>query len=263
MTHCNWCGLVSEDDKVCSWCKKPLVEVSPASPPDQSQPERSKKPIGLGIVILLLVALVCMLGIWKHASAVGRPPQEPSAGSQSSEHASHGLSGVPIPPPSAQIGSSAPADGPATETSKSDSTPSADSNADASQATAQDPVTSDTQLGSVHLADASLAIRDDDSGQEWAAGKVVIVNDGPYAITDFRLTLRVGGANYTLTPFNGSPDNPLPMQNRELEPGQRLEVPVLTNSPYPAGPNTLVKTITVRATIDGPPGTVTDSVQVP
>ena len=86
-----------------------------------------------------------------------------------------------------------------------------------------------------------------------------MINDGPHAITDFRLTLEVNGATYALTPFEGSIENPQPLLDRRIEPGGQLDVPVMTGGYDAAFSVAGLKRITLRATLNGPPGTVTDT----
>jgi hypothetical protein len=96
-----------------------------------------------------------------------------------------------------------------------------------------------------------------------AGGRVVIVNDGPYEITDFRISLQIAGTSYELMPFSGSPDSPVPLVSRSIKAGDRVEIPVMTTAPYRNDNLDIAYRVVLRASLDGPPGTVTDSISVP
>jgi hypothetical protein len=89
-------------------------------------------------------------------------------------------------------------------------------------------------------------------------GRVMVVNDGPYDLLDFRLGLKVNGATYALVPFEGSLRFPMPIINRRLSPGGSLDCPVSTTGVYTSFSAYSSKTVVLEATLDGPPYTVTD-----
>lgn len=255
--------MVSDDDLVCSYCKRPFSDDAPVLPIAPTPKPARGKELRIALIALLLIAIGVVIGL-KIRAPVASASVTPTGNTPETASRSRGsqvLIPVVIPGesnplvPPVSVNADA---GPKTPTATVDTT--SDPNSDTS---AQDTSAPAVPAGAVHLADASLATRDDENGQQWAIGSVVIVNDGPYAITDFRLTLRVNGSGYALTAFNGAIDNPQPLLVRTIAAGQRLEVPVMTSNGYPSGLATLAKTVTVRATIDGPPGTVTDTIPVP
>src|SRR5579862_765068 len=190
MTHCNWCGLVSEDDKICSWCKKPfLIDTAATATPSVVRSRERNRNLTAVIVGLCLILLVAWLGIRMQPPTVKQSATKRSAvaAQQSAD-----TSGVPIPPPGNAIGGNVPATigpGDTAEPVPSD---------DQSEPTQTDQANQDStapaavaQQGSVKVINASLSARDDNLGNEWAVGAVTIKNDGPYPITDYRIVLRM------------------------------------------------------------------------
>jgi len=260
MTHCNWCGLVSEDDAICSWCKRPFKD---GDPPEGSQ-NPSPKPgrtrnIAAAVVGLCLILLVAFLGLRMRPLSVKNAAPKPAV-MAADNHS--GLAGVPIPPQGYGVHhESAPATL-APGMTVEPLAPGDDQSPTSPDDQGATPVAGDAQpLGSVQVLSASLTARDDDSGQEWAAGAVTIKNTGPYPVTDFLIVLRVNDIEYSLTPFNGSISDPQAVTNRRIEPGAQIVVPVMTATSYPAAAVVLARSVIVRADIDGPPGTVSDSIQ--
>lgn len=114
--------------------------------------------------------------------------------------------------------------------------------------------------GSAHLGDARIKFINDGHGGEIAVGRVLIVNDGPHQLTDFRLGLKVNGLTYALVPFEGNPDNPRPIYSfsRRIPPGGSLDCPVMTTGKYMSYSVYGSKQVTMNAALDGPPGVVSD-----
>lgn len=116
--------------------------------------------------------------------------------------------------------------------------------------------------GSAHIGGAQLSVENDGEGHETAVGRVLVVNDGPYEITDFRLGLKVNGLTYALVPFEGSLDFPTPILSRSISAGGSLDVPVATPGAYMSYFAGGVKYIDLEASLSGPPGIVTDETTV-
>lgn len=112
--------------------------------------------------------------------------------------------------------------------------------------------------GRAHIEDAHISFENDGHGHEQAIRRVLIVNDGPYSITDFRLGLKVLASEYSLVPFEGSISYPRSLLSRRIEPGGTLDVPVMTTGVYASYSIYGSKEVTLEATLDGPPGIVTD-----
>jgi hypothetical protein len=117
---------------------------------------------------------------------------------------------------------------------------------------------------SVRIADASLSSENDGDGHEQAIGRVVIENRGHYRVTDFRLLLSVNGSEYALAPYEGTRAHPTPISHfeRAIPPGGRLSIPVMTPGWYRSYSTHGSKTVIMEATIDGPPGVLTDEVRL-
>jgi hypothetical protein len=93
-------------------------------------------------------------------------------------------------------------------------------------------------------------------------GRVLIVNDGPYNVVDFRLSLKVNGMAYVLAPYEGTTDMPIPIISRHIAPGGSLDVPVMTTGYYSSYSVYGMKSVVLDASLDGPPGIVTDEASV-
>lgn len=117
---------------------------------------------------------------------------------------------------------------------------------------------------SVRIGNARIAVENDGHGHEFATGRVLIVNNGRYPVTDFRLGLEVMGLTYVLAPFEGSLTHPRPIYSfdRHIPPGGQLDVPVMTTGEYSSYSAYGIKKVTLQASIDGPPGIVTDEVTI-
>lgn len=120
------------------------------------------------------------------------------------------------------------------------------------------PLPRQRPLGSAHVGDARLGVENDGQGRETCVGRVLIVNDGPYNVTDFRLGLWTAGGTYVLAPFEGNLSSPSPIYSRRLRPGETLDCPVMTTGYYPSYSVHGMKKVTLTATLDGPPGIITD-----
>ncbi len=117
------------------------------------------------------------------------------------------------------------------------------------------------RVGSVTLGNAKINVSNDGHGHEMIVGRVLIVNDTQSAITDFSLSVRVGGLDYVLAPFQGSLRFPSPA-NRYIPPGGTLDTPVMTTGTYTSYSVYGPKSIHLRATLDGPPGVAEDDASV-
>ena len=116
--------------------------------------------------------------------------------------------------------------------------------------------------GSARIGDVHLSVINDGEGHERCFGRVLIVNNGPYAITDFTLGVDVMGTTYVLAPFEGSISAPMPIYYRHIPAGGTLDVPVMTTGYYPSYSASSMKTVDLDAALDGPPGEITDSAHV-
>ncbi|HTQ09153.1 MAG TPA: hypothetical protein VMI31_03695 [Fimbriimonadaceae bacterium] len=256
MTRCNWCGLVSEDDEICSWCKRPFAaHMAEGKSAEVLGERRRRRNLAVAVAGLLLILLVGVIG-WQIRPTRRHATSSPSFATVAEKGRSP--SGIPIPPaqegrPRTQVvppskPSPSPALPPSTPDSIQDDNPAGDSS------------TPTLPLGSVQVVAASLVARDDNAGQEWAVGSVTVKNTGAYPVTDYRIFLRINDSEYSLTPFNGSISAPQAVQDRRIAPGAQIEVPVMTTTPYPTPTVVLSRSVIVRADVDGPPNTVSDSI---
>jgi len=116
--------------------------------------------------------------------------------------------------------------------------------------------------GSAHIGNARLSVTNDGRGNETCIGRVMVVNDGPYELTDFRLGLEVNGIAYVLVPFQGSADYPMPIYSRHINPGGSLDCPVQTTGSYSSYSIYGMKRVLLHAVINGPPYEVFDECTV-
>ena len=98
--------------------------------------------------------------------------------------------------------------------------------------------------------------------RESCHGRVKVVNDGPYNVTDFYLDLRVGGLTYVLIPFEGTLSYPVRIYNRRIGPGGWMDVPVTSGGYYSSYSAYSTKYVILHAFLDGPPWVVTHEVMV-
>ncbi len=117
-------------------------------------------------------------------------------------------------------------------------------------------------LGEAHIGGAHLVVQNDGQGHEICVGRVLIVNDGPYNIIDYRLGLEVNGLPYVLVPYEGSLDNPMTIYDRHIPPGGSVDCPVSTMGTYASYSKYGMKKVLLTVTLDGPPGTITDECSV-
>ncbi len=103
----------------------------------------------------------------------------------------------------------------------------------------------------VMLADAQVASQDDGEGRELAVGMVTVVNNSPYDISNFSLTLATPDGNYRLRPFTGSFENPIDITDRRIPPGGYMQVPVMSDGLYLNSDPGSPVSVSVEATENG------------
>lgn len=242
MRQCEWCGLITEDEKVCSWCGH--VNEAAFAPPHESKPEEQKKRRRLLIGATAVAAVAAILISVKAAPAVEAEGDTMVTQAQMSRprvvenrRAGPVIDVAEFPKPERQYanrvtGGYLPEEEPVQEEIEA----------------AEDPLEMLPMqgYGSVTLAGAQIASQLDENGNAMIGGVVGIVNDGDYAITDVRLTLNVGGVAYPLT---------LMEPVGRIEPGEEIAVPIMASGAFAEG----IPTVTLQATVDGPPGVITDA----
>ena len=103
----------------------------------------------------------------------------------------------------------------------------------------------------VGIPDAQVAIQGDGAGHGLAIGAVTIVNNGPYPIDSFQITLQTQEGSYPLMPFSGSFDNPTELTDRMIPVGGYLQVPVMSNGLFDVTDPNGATTVTVTANEGG------------
>lgn len=278
MTQCSRCGLVSDDDTRCTWCGT-ILATKPAAVISELKTASVTRSYGSYLIAggcLLLIA--CLLIVRSRASSepaevspvlrtastgttgsadASRLPMAYSPGRTSGSVNLNRRSNVPGP---TYVADEPPV--PAQDATEPDDDAGAATTSAGTQAEPQE-TTLPVEQGSIQLLDARLAMSEETEGQAMAGGRVIVVNDGPYDVTDYRVTLLVGGTSYALTPFSGNPDNPVALVVRTIGAGERVEIPVMTMSPFRHNRALTTYQVNLRVTMDGPPTTITRSIAVP
>lgn len=270
---CPWCLMQSANPDTCDWCKRAIsyddavLPVGEAPSSDRNeQPEVSMLAMEfdelnattvvryspphyiLGGVVLVLLAVGLVIALWLPGD-VDRALRE--AGLRT--RVQSGSRSSPPPPPNRSM-------------------PRSESLVKGQEMTKDDTVATlppespprgvHRLAGRVTLEDARLSFENDGQGNEQALGRVLIVNDGDYTITDFRILLLIGADSWSLVPFEGSVSYPMPITSRRIEPGGQLDVPVMSGGFYKSYSVYGSHRIRIEASVDGPPGTVSDEAPV-
>ena len=273
MHECPWCGMQTALGGVCVWCKQappPAKHSQDANDLLVGESERSSNPILTSAYVVVLVGIV-VFGVYM----MRRPPSLPVASNSNPSRSVQRLPPTKIVPkdvrklPPVTQGSNdiVPSKGLPTADSPpgelpDEATPSREDDRTESALPSSlppdpDPKPVHQSAGSVRIGNAKISFENDGRGGETAVGRVLIINDGDYEITDFRLSLEAGGGSYALVPFEGNFAYPRPIIYRHIPPGGQLDVPVMTTGYYRSYSVYGVKFINVEASVDGPPGIVT------
>lgn len=259
MKQCEWCGLISENDSVCSWCKKvfPGAELPHGVEPTN----RPAWPfIAAGVLFVVLVGVVAS----SQTRAASAETIKATPVVYSSTPSKRSI-------PRAKTASAADRPSKSSIVSFADTGSQPDLRVIEPATTVLPPVPEETPSidepeaivpsPAMQLVSANLGYRQDEQGAQMAAGTVVVVNDGNVAISDFTINLRIDGVTHRLMPFNGNLANPRDLDDIVIQPGERISIPVITDRPFTA-PEEAMKTVTVRARGESG-GTLTEAVDVP
>lgn len=223
-----------------------------------------------GVAALLAIGGCVFIGVHQattgtvdkpHNASEKRKIQPPSASSGVRPNSNMGTAGLPTrdqlqPGPGLPSGQVKTDDTPTANVPPEQPAPSDRTNASlGTEPLPQPPV---QMRGKAHIGNAHFSFENDGHGNEQCVGRVLVVNDGPYAITDFRLSLGVLSGDYALVPFEGSLRLPSPIYYRRIEPGSSMDVPVMTTGIYSSFSVYGLKSVSLEASVDGPPGVVWD-----
>ena len=131
----------------------------------------------------------------------------------------------------------------------------------ASQAALSTSTTAPDLSQVVQIATAAIGSQQDEDGNTFALGRVVIVNTGPEPISNYTISLNTGDGIFGLTPFEGSVDNPQAITARTIPPGGSVDLPVMTEGLIQTGNTSGQKIVTVTATEAGVSSTSSLSIQ--
>lgn len=255
MKQCEWCGLLSSDGNVCSWCKHAF--------PDGTVPhgvelrQRSLAPyIACGVLFVLLVAITASMQV-RAASAdpiVATPavyaPTPPLRMNRTNSHL--------LTPKAKPTIVTAETSTPNRSRPSPQSAPALVSNENVP--TAEDAL-ADVPSPQMSVGSATFGYRESDEGQQMAAGTIVVTNEGNVNLSDFRFSMLIDGVSYRLLPFNGSLANPRNLGDISVEPGQSLSIPVIMQRPFTPSEEAQ-KVVTIQARGESG-GSVSETVDVP
>lgn len=117
--------------------------------------------------------------------------------------------------------------------------------------TTDDSASVDQPSDLVRIGDIAVDTEQDDSGDTFAVGHVMIINTGVDEISTFNITMETGDGVFTLVPFEGSIDNPQTITDRRIPPGGYLDVPVMSQGIFQTSNAHGPKVITLSATEGG------------
>lgn len=260
----------------CPYCRHPFPDMDRRYSRGTDQPAVSAPFVGT-VLAVAGAALSLFFVIWFFAFGPGKVALSTAASSQQANSGGHrpraGSSGFrahgvtfpgPQNSPSPPGGTSAGLAPPATEPTDGQQQPAFAPTPGQGPTLPPEPGPRPLprEEGHAHLGNASLHVVNDGSGHETCVGRVLIVNDGPYNVADFRLSLKVNGLAYVLAPYEGTVDLPMPIVSRHIAPGGSLDVPVMTTGYYSSYSVYGMKSVVLNASLDGPPGVVTDEASV-
>jgi hypothetical protein len=103
----------------------------------------------------------------------------------------------------------------------------------------------------VRIGEIAVDTEQDDSGDTFAVGHMMIVNTGVDEISTFNITMETGDGVFTLVPFEGTIDNPQTITDRRIPPGGYLDVPVMSQGIFQTANAHGPKVVTLSATEGG------------
>jgi len=123
-----------------------------------------------------------------------------------------------------------------------------------------DPPASPLSRGRVHLGAARLNFQSVDASMVTCDGRVTLVNDTSHTVTGWTLILGVGFGP-ELVPYESYGFGPTPVFSRSLLPHSQCSYPVMTTGAF-IGSVYGTHTVSMEATLTGPPYAMTDQVMV-
>lgn len=255
MRKCPFCGMVSDKEDVCPWCRRafdtfyfPQNRSASHSKATAKQKQYFKGAIMVVVIVLALYSLANLKTAPDAAEVSSLPPLSPTAVRPPQA----------TPPPAIRSGAPMPgASIPAPPSNNTYVPPVVSTNAATTSGAGSFPqiaAKNIAKLASVHISTES-----DNSGTETAVGTITIVNEGSKDITDFQLTLNVNGVRTPLTPFQGALNYPMAFSSRRIPPHGNLQVNVMTTTRYPSS-EVGVRNVELEAHFDGDNQAVYDTV---
>jgi hypothetical protein len=271
--HCNWCNLDSDTDDFCIWCKRPIQRrtvyssaktdlhfLNNASSDDDDSPR---------FPVFAVIGIGAFVGIIAFAILSFKPPKDAP---KEPEHWVAENDPLPAPAPITHPTASVPYRSPAPpqvtspaeypEASGAQSTRSANTAPTTVNQTAFGLAQSDggdtgiaqyAQNQSLYFQSIDLHFAQNSSGASHLLGDVIVVNDTLGNLSDGKLTLTVGTANYPLVRYDGSISNPDFLGNFSIIPKASVSCHVYAKGLNPTTMPTGVRKVTLRANVQGAP----------
>jgi hypothetical protein len=249
--------MVSQSSDRCDWCRRPFdTHFDARTKAPKPVPRKRKQP-------LWLVGLVCVAAVAFAFNSLGHLQSAPYAAqvseqtsttpSKSFVAAQNPVSGAvtanPVQPLSRET--AAP---PVPNMSTPPLTGGPNSLSSAFQAPVEaKPV---AKLASVHM-----STQVDGSGNETAVGTIVVVNQSPYQISDFTLSLIVNGVPTLLMPFEGSVNYPMALNRKVVPAHGNVQVSVMSLHGYQSPLNS-VRMVKLEAHFEGNSQTSSDLIRL-
>jgi hypothetical protein len=245
---CPYCGTDTEGVNPCPHCGG---AVGPQGYVPQARIRESKSDFDWRPWALFLLALfvICALIVDRRRHNGGATETESVVTERTPTQKIGATPLVDLPPdqspqPTSVVLSSTPS-----QKTAAPATPEAAAEAPATEPEENAPTAAPSQF--VQISSAGIESDQDDNGDTFALGRVVIFNNGPQEITNYNVSLNTGDGIFGLTPFTGNLDSPQAITNRRIPAGGSVDVPVMTEGLFQTGNASGDKIVTVTATEAG------------
>jgi len=248
--------MISQSNEACDWCRRPFDAFFDARAGIKKAPQAKKGvPTAVKAVASSVAIIVALYSLAQMKTAPdGAQISEMAPAMKTSKAAGLKQAADPtaeLKAPEAQITAPLAAQNP----NASIPAPNSNEPGPAAENTpaVEKPV---AKLAAVHI-----STQKDASGNEAAVGTVVIVNQSAYEISDFSLSLDVGGVPTPLTPFEGTVNYPMAMTRTRVPPHGDLQISVMSAHPY-VSPDGSSRSVNLEAHFEGAGQSATDSARL-
>lgn len=248
--------MISSSADACDWCRRPFdtffdarAGIKRVAPQKQGIPAVVKVAGSVAAIVFAVFSLA-HIKTAPDAAQIGNVGVAPH-GAVARSVSTRANTSSPAPPPAQNI-TSAPA------VSLPPTSPYSSGTMNTGIAPAMQ---SAQEKPAAKLASVQISTQVDANGNETAVGTVVIVNESPYDISDFSLSLEVGGVPTTLIPFEGTANYPMPLQRNVVPAHGNLQVSVMSAHSYLTPPSS-VRNVKLVARFHGTDQDASDTVRL-